>query len=118
MTFDYLCQRSYNQGISESYFQIRKAQTLTAEQIAHAKGKNPQSMAHYQQRAREMSPKDWFNSLYYRIQKLRRRLIPTSQEKIEDQLKFAFHEGWKFHQASVQADPEVLAFVLQKSYME
>jgi len=117
MALDYLCQRSYNQGISESYTQIREAQALTADQIAHANGKYPKTIAHYKQRAREMSAVDWLWSVQYRIRKFRRCLLPTRQEKIEDRLNLAFHAGWKFHQAAVQTDPELLAFVLQKSYM-
>lgn len=116
MTLDYLCQRSYNEGISVSYAEIREVHGLYVDQIPGLGRKEQKSMAYYVQRAREMSSTDWLRSLQNRIQGFRKRLIPTRQERIMKKVQLAFHAGWKFHQAAVQADPELLAFVLKKSY--
>jgi glycosyltransferase involved in cell wall biosynthesis len=118
MTLVYLCQRSYNQGISDSYYQIRNPQAMNTGQISYLDGKSTKSVAYYIQRAREMPPSDRLRWLQNRVREFRRRLYPTRQEKIRDQLQIAYHAGWKFHQNAVQADPELLAFVLKKNYME
>jgi len=118
MTLDYLCQRSYNQGISDSYAQIRKAQDLNADQSSTTGGIHPKSSAYFKQRAREMSLTDWVRSLQNRIRWVRRQLFPTQHEKILNQLQYAHNAGWRFHENAVQTDPELLAYVLKKSYLE
>ncbi len=118
ITVDYLCERSYNQGISDSFSQIREAQGLYADRLFLPDGFNQKSMAHYRQRAKEMSLIDWLGWLQVRLWRTRRRLIPNRQDKIMNRLQITHDAGWKFHQNAVQADPELLAFVLNKSYLE
>ena len=118
MTLDYLCQRSYNEGISDSYNEIREVHGLYVDQIPRPDRNKPKSMAYFVQRARDMSTVDWLRSLQNCIQGFRQRLIPTEQERILRKLQFAYHAGWKFHQSAVQADPELLAFVLKKNYLD
>ena len=63
MTLEYLCQRSYNEGISDSYTQIREDNALYVDKITLPVMREPKSMAYFLQRAREMSPVDWLRSL-------------------------------------------------------
>lgn len=118
MTLDYLCQRSYNEGISDSYTQIREDHALYADKLALPDSGKEKSTAYFIQRAREMSPVEWLQSLQNRFHRLRRRLLPTRRERILHQLQRAHDAGWKFHQMAVQADPELLDFVLKKTYMD
>ena len=118
MTLDYLCQRSYNEGISDSYTQIREDHALYADKLAGPASREPKTTAYFIQRAREMSSAEWLQSLQNRVQRVRRRLLPTRHERILHKLQRAHQAGWKFHQTAVQADPELLAFVLKKSYLD
>lgn len=118
MTLDYLCQRSYNEGISDSYTQVREDHALYMDKIIIPFEKKPRPMGYFIQRAREMSSADWLRSIQNRIDGIRRRLLPTRQERITAKLLFAHHAGWRFHQTAVQIDPELMAFVLKKDYFD
>jgi GT2 family glycosyltransferase len=118
MTLDYLCQRSYNEGISLSYTQIREDHAFCANNLIVADRKKGRSSAYFICRAREMSSSDWLRSLKNRIEGIRRHLLPTRQEKIMNKLQSAHHAGWRFHQSAVKADPELLAYILRESYLD
>jgi glucosyl-dolichyl phosphate glucuronosyltransferase len=118
MTIEYLKQRSYNQGISDSYSQIRKAAGLGVGQVSNPGGINRISLNSFARRVKEMSFADSLKWLSNRVQGVRRRLLPTMSNKIRHQLYAAYRAGWKFHQSAVQADPELLDFVLKNSYLE
>lgn len=114
MTLEYLSQRSYSQGVSDSYSQIRKAQGLDVDQVFNFDGISLKRMEYLLQRTREMAFAEWLN---WCISGFRRHIFPTRQENIRKYLKVAYHEGWQFHQAAVRADPELLAFVLKTNYL-
>lgn len=118
MTIDYLCQRSYSEGISDSYTKIREDHGLYADDLIAVDRKETKSRVYYLQRAREMSFTDLLRSLKNRVEILRRFFLPTRREKIMLRLQSAYHEGWRFHQTAVKTDPELLAYVLKKSYLD
>ncbi len=118
MTLDYLCQRSYNEGISHSYTQIRKDHDLYTDKMIFSYRNKSKPIKYFIQQAREKSPADWLRSGQNRIEGIRRRLLPTKQERIMQKLQLAHHAGWKFHQAAVQTNPDLLAFVLKKNYLD
>lgn len=118
MTLDYLCRRSYNEGISDSYTQIREDHGLYADSLIGGDRKKTRSPVYFMQRAREMSSADWLRSLKNRIEGSRRRLLPTRQEKIMNKLQSAHDAGSRFHRTAVKRDPELLAYILRKSYLD
>jgi glucosyl-dolichyl phosphate glucuronosyltransferase len=118
MTIEYLTQRSYNQGISGSYSQIRKAAGLGVAQVSSPGGINRISLYHFGRWVREISFADSLKWLSNRVQGVCRRLLPTKKNKIKRQLYAANRAGWKFHQSAVLADPELFDYVLKDSYLE
>lgn len=118
MTLNYLCQRSYNEGISYSYAQIRTNQAVHIDRNTYLGREKPKSRSYFLQRIREMSFPDWLRSLHNRIEAIRRHIFLTRQERILSKLQRAHYAGWKFHQTAVQANPELLAFVLKKDYLD
>lgn len=113
MTFEYLKQRSYNQGIPDSYSQICIAAGLDVIRVSSSGGIKQKSLVSFAQRKRKMSFADRLEWLSNRIQGIRRRLLPTRSGKIRHQLYAANRAGREFHQSVVQADPELLAFILK-----
>ncbi len=118
MTLEYLCQRSYNEGISDSYSQIREDHALYADKVVSPVVKESRTAADFMRRAREMSFADWIAVLQNRVRGIRRHFLPTGQERIEDRLLFARNAGWNFHRTLVETDPELLAFVLRRDYLD
>lgn len=118
MTIDYFCRRAYNEGISDSYTQIREDHALYVDDLMVVDRKKKKSPTYYMQRAREMSFTDWLGSLNNTIQGFRRCLLPSRQEKIAYRLQSARRAGWTFHQSAVKMDPELLAYILKESYLD
>jgi glucosyl-dolichyl phosphate glucuronosyltransferase len=118
MTLEYLLKRSYNQGISDSFTQIRRSAGLDGIQVSRLSGINQESFRVILRWLREVSFLDrlvWFSK---KILRAGRRLLPISSNEIQHQLTAANRAGWKFHQSSVEADPELLEFVLKKTFLE
>lgn len=117
MSLEYLCQRSFNEGISDSYTKIREDHCLYPDELTVPIEKKPKTLAYFIHRSKNMSFVDWKGSIKCRLDYLRRCLLPTQRERIMRKLLNAHHTGWKFHQAAVDADPSLLAFILKEDYL-
>lgn len=98
MTVDYLCQRAYNQGISDSFSQIRAKHGLD--------GANTKTI-----RTLAGKTKSAIRTLFRIFKKEQMSLI---QIKLQN----AHRAGWKFHQELFASDPEIQEFVLRNNFLE
>jgi cellulose synthase/poly-beta-1,6-N-acetylglucosamine synthase-like glycosyltransferase len=109
---EYLCERAYNQGVSDSFTQIR---------AAHLGGQpydNRRDSRYYARRVKEMSLTELFQAVSGRFKRLARRIISPSYTEIRKRIKAAYWEGWQFHQDAVRNDSELFRYVLQDNYLD
>lgn len=88
LTVHYFCQRFFNQGISDSYTEIRKTGKLN----------NPRKRKKYR-------------SLWRLKLKYLKRRHPILKKAHQ-----AYERGYQYHQEQVKSDPELLAHVLKRVY--
>ncbi len=93
LTVDYFCRRAFNQGISDSYSEIRN------------RLKNPFSLS---------------RGFLFKIAALKNYLLRivffNKYKAILNQVYEAYKKGYAYHQAEVKADPTLLAYVLKDNY--
>jgi glycosyltransferase involved in cell wall biosynthesis len=106
MTESYFCKRAYNQGVSDSYTQIRAVHGLSCS------AKSPY------ERLRQMSPNDIVRAISRRVKRVIGRSRKEPFDKIQDKIAQAYRAGWQFHQDEVQNDPKLLEHVLKQTYLE
>ena len=100
LTAEYFCRRAFNQGVSESYTQIRKCGGLS---IPRGPVKSGFSLL--------KKMKDWA-----RAAMPRKKGIQTDKHPILAKVRRSYDEGLRYHQEEVAADPQLLAFILKKTY--
>ena len=88
LTADYFCRRAFNQGISDSYTEIRKRGGISSP--------------------REGESTDGVINYLFRI---------ISQKPVQRKVRAAYLKGKEFHRTSVEADPELLGHVLRETYL-
>ncbi|MFC1989904.1 glycosyltransferase [Chloroflexota bacterium] len=94
LTVDYFCRRAFNQGISDSYTEIRK----------HGELKGPDEAVQ--------------NSLSL-LRRLKHWLRPLPKtHPILAIVQQSYQEGRRYHREQVAADRELLAFIMNKNYFE
>ena len=117
MNIDYLCKRSYAQGISDSFTDIRAMQYDYAN-LAEDKDHRPESTGKtfrfYVDRIKTKSLPQLLTSIANHLMEF----IPFSQPNINKRLIQAHLAGYKYHQNEVHNDPELLKWVLQKDYWD
>jgi glycosyltransferase involved in cell wall biosynthesis len=87
LTLDYFCQRAFNQGVSDSYTEIRRNSGVRG-----ATGKSGRGG-------------------------IINRLIRIVREKpVQKKVRASYLEGKEFHRKSVEADPEILSYVMRETY--
>lgn len=112
LTVEYLCQRAYNQGISDSFTQIRAAHGL-----ADALFSNSSTKSRYE-RLRQMSPIDVVRAVGRRVKRITSRLRKEPYIVIQDKITESYRAGWQFHQDAVRNDPELFKHVLRDNYLD
>jgi glucosyl-dolichyl phosphate glucuronosyltransferase len=132
MTVEFLCRRAYNQGISDSFTQIRAAhrteasstQTTKSDRLAERRG-----LARTLERIRGKSTAELWTAAKRRASRLGLRIGPLPQRlaaghpdlpnpEIETRIRQAHDAGLRFHRESAQSDPELMAYVLRDSYLD
>ncbi len=115
LTVEYLCKRAYNQGVSDSFTQIR---------ATHLDGKphdDQRSLRHYVRRVREMSLTEVLGALAGQLKRLARRILPPPSPpdaEMQKRMKAAYWEGWRFHQNAVGNDHELFEYVTRSNYLD
>lgn len=117
MSLDYLCKRSYAQGISDSFTETR-ARKLENRTVEKKNGNSSelthQTLGSYMIRFKGKSFRQLYSSIVTRIL----RLIPLSQPNIKKQLSQAYKEGYNYHQYEIRKDPKLLKWVLQENFWD
>ncbi len=117
MSLDYLCKRSYAQGISDSFTVIRAEHYGQAYLDDHSLGYTEvarKSFRFYIGRIRELTIRQILSNLGARIMKC----IPLSQPNIKKRIGLAALEGYKYHQGEVSKDLKLFEWVLQEDYWD
>ena len=102
LTLEYFCRRAFNQGISESFTEIRQQ---------HGLGQTP------------VESRSGGIELAAKLKKIARAFIPKKLpadngfQPIRQQIANAHQAGKAYHQNKVTANPEILEYVLQKTYL-
>ncbi|MFC2066191.1 glycosyltransferase [Chloroflexota bacterium] len=106
LTVDYLCKRSYNQGISDSFTAIRREHKLYGEPD-NTSGASPGKFG------KILRSVQIFKGNIYR------RFIPRLRaiERVRAQTRKSYEEGFVFHQREVRGDRKLLEWVLREDYM-
>lgn len=107
----YLCQRAYNQGVSDSFTHIR------AEFFDKGIVEVKRSPLHYLRRAREMSSAELLRATASRFGQIINRILPRPQDEIRNKMDAAYLAGWRFHQEAVRKDPKLLEYVTRDTYI-
>lgn len=105
MTIDYFCWRSYLQGISGSFTQIRKKYGLDGGDKA-AKNLSVLRKAIRIIRGKLRNVK---NTVFHGE--------PKEVKKIREKIRKSWEEGFAFHQKETKNDPKLLEWVLRENYL-
>ncbi len=105
MTVEYLCRRAYNQGISDSFTQLREEH-----------GRSPRRV----ERARPLTFARIARGIRRRVERAmpRRAGSGPGRAEIERRLAEAYRAGFAFHRAQVSADAALLEYVLRADYLD
>lgn len=106
MTIDYFCWRSYLQGISDSFAEIRKRQGLDREDEAEKKNLPV--------------PRKVVKIIQKKMQNVKNRIFdvePREIRKIGEKINKSWEEGFAFHQKESKNDPKLLEWVLRENYL-
>lgn len=112
ITIDYLCQRAYNQGISDSFTRIR------AEHALDGAAPTPPRL----QKIRTASPARLASVLARKAARAANRLVGriTRSDAADAQRRMAraYRDGFRFHRREVHNDPELLQYVLKPDFFD
>ncbi len=119
MTLEYLKQRNYNQGISDSFTSVRHNHNLSDV------SDNTDESNSLFQRIKEKSSKEILSAIKRRLKlaihqsiEFIPRFKQDNNDYIREEMKKAYQEGYKYHQNEVKNDPELLKWVLKDNYFE
>jgi glycosyltransferase involved in cell wall biosynthesis len=111
LTEEYFCRRAYNQGISDSYTQLR------SQHIENAYKKlRSHKLVCYFQRLKEMTIIELYRVV---IRHLRNKFLQndsTSYTEIHKKLTRAYNAGYNYHQEMVKKDMKLFQYDLQEHY--
>ncbi len=117
MSLDYLCKRSYAQGISDSFTEMRATRydpTCLADYNISHPDVGRKSLRFYIGRMKELP----LHRILATAAHLMMRLVPLSQPNIKMRLGQAALAGYEYHQGEVRKDSELLKWVLQEDYWD
>lgn len=117
MNLNYLCKRSFAQGISDSYSKIRAEQldpSLLPDSFYSSTQKTQKNVKYYRHRLAQITLDEIWSSLHNRVL----RLIPLTQSNIKARLRRAWWSGFQYHQIEVNTDPKLLSWVLRSNYCD
>jgi glucosyl-dolichyl phosphate glucuronosyltransferase len=121
MTLEYFCQRAYNQGISDSYTQIRKKYRELNKQPTNDNFSSWQDkIKSIYQKIRSKSLRDLFRIL---LTKITKKSYDENQpenelDEMQQQIALSYQEGFAYHQEQVEKDPQLLGWVLRPNYWD
>ena len=116
MTVEYFCRRAYNQGISDSYTEVRKtrgtAPVFNQDTVASRFIYRTKSMLNI---AREKGLPEIRNMIWRKIN------VNACGENsrlavIRKELALAYKSGYAFHQRMLKVDPKLMEWVLREDY--
>jgi glycosyltransferase involved in cell wall biosynthesis len=99
MTIEYFCKRSFNQGISDSFTEIRKNNGIKNNNIFNDL---------------RVCIKTAEDELKYFLKRLKKK---DKIESIRHKVKKAYLEGREYHQLEVKRDKRLLDYVLKESWL-
>lgn len=112
LTLDYLCQRAYNQGISDSFTRIR------ADHALDGAAPTPPRL----QKIRTASPTRLASALARKAARAANRLVGritrSATADAQRRMARAYRDGFRFHRREVQNDPELLQYVLRPDFFD
>lgn len=92
MTFEYLYERNFAQGISDSYSDIRKNKGVKSYLYRNLK------------------------ECKFKLKKYINLMLPADDKKTKQVIETGVHDGYNFHQLEVLKDPQLLEWVLKDNY--
>ena len=125
MTLEYLCQRAYNEGISNSYAKIRAAHGMDSD-VQSSLGR-PESCGPNRlwARVRGKRPREIIGALRNQAKRLVHIQSQSTAEELSrpqaeylEAITAAYEAGFAFHQKAVQESEMLLAWVLRPDYWE
>ncbi len=117
MNLKYLCKRSFAQGISDSYTQIRAEAldpSLLPENLLSSTTNPPKNAKYYWNRVAHIKLNEVWSTLKIRTL----QSVPMTQTNVKTRLRKAWWSGYQFHQKEVKNDPELLSWVLRGDYWD
>jgi glycosyltransferase involved in cell wall biosynthesis len=114
MTMEYLCKRSFNQGISDSFTQIRKI----SGSGKNKNGKLINWLTGYP-KVQIIIIKGYIlaSKVYNKIKKTT-SLDRDTTDLIAERLKKSYWDGWNYHQSELVKDVELMKYVLREHYFD
>jgi glycosyltransferase involved in cell wall biosynthesis len=111
MTVDYFCARAFNQGVSDSFTDLRNAHQNNIS------NRNITTLAMAVSRMRE-NPYDFAFRVGRRLMRAFFFLFPTESVRIENEIRLSYRNGYAFHQKEVSNDPQLLKWVLRENFFD
>jgi hypothetical protein len=106
MTLKYFCQRSFNQGISDSYTAVRK--TSSNRELSY---KMPQKD--------DNAHSVHFNaSIRSKLAVIKKFIQDPKGFYFNKKIGSAYGEGYAFHQAEVSRNPRLVEWILKNDYLD
>ena len=115
LTVDYFCRRAFNQGVSDSYTEIRQEHELAQPALQSSK--------------KFLSLWENYKKLLMLLWKGQRKLLQTltfhenktiemacRRHPVIEQVTKAYEEGKSYHKSQVAEDPELLGYILREIY--
>ena len=113
MTLEYLKQRSFNQGISNSFAEIRNNHFGSGN---HFSKHSSQSIYH---KIQDKSFVEILGTVNRRVTHFGKSIFGNIHENhlMRKEMEKAENDGYEYHQNEVQKDPELLKWVLKDNYL-
>jgi glucosyl-dolichyl phosphate glucuronosyltransferase len=111
LTEEYFSQRAYNQGISDSYTQLRDLH------LGSNTGNQAHGFTYLYRRFKKMTIYELWNSA---IKKLQHHISLNNEvphKNIQDKIVLSYREGWEYHQRIVNEDSSLLKYILRNTYI-
>lgn len=109
LTIEYICKRAYNQGISDSFSQLRAKYGLPGYTFPTLKKRLKNNL--------RKPPIDIFKAALHRIGALVSQKDDSFAETLH-QISESYRAGWEYHQQEFDANLELRNYVLQATYLE
>jgi glucosyl-dolichyl phosphate glucuronosyltransferase len=112
----YFCQRAFNQGISDSYTQLRN-QHLENIQTKHRSANLKHGFSYQFQRIKKMTISEIITACGRRLQRIVDHNEVNPYQKILDNITDAYHNGWEYHHRMAEEDSALLRHILRVNYI-